>query len=59
MKSKKSFKKKTTNYRNAEDEIRIRERRKTADKKFNKHKLYDLLEEEDTDIDLYGYLDED
>ena len=60
MKSKKSFKKKETNYRNANDEIRIKERRKDNNKKFNKRNIYALMEEEDdTDIDLYAYLNDE
>ena len=59
MKSKKSFKKKETNYRNANDEIRIKERRKDNNKKFNKRNIYNLIEEEETDIDLYAYLNDE
>lgn len=60
MKSKKSFKKRETNYRNADNEIRIKERRKDTNKKFNKRNIYALIEEEDdTEIDLYAYLDEE
>ena len=59
MKSKKAFKKKN-NYRNSEDEIRIKERRKDTNKKFNKRNIYALIEEEDdTEINLYAYLDEE
>jgi len=60
MKSKKSFKKRETNYRNADNEIRIKERRKDTNKKFNKRNIYALIEEDDdTEIDLYAYLDEE
>ena len=60
MKSKKSFKKRETNYRNADHEIRIKERRKDTNKKFNKRNIYALIEEEDdTEINLYAYLDEE
>ena len=60
MKSKKSFKKRETNYRNANDEVRIKERRKDTNKKFNKRNIYALIEEEDdTEINLYAYLDEE
>jgi len=60
MKSKKSFKKRETNYRNADNEIRIKERRKDTNKKFNKRNIYALIEEEDdTEINLYAYLDEE
>ncbi len=59
MKSKKSFKKKDHNYRDDDKEIKIKERRKAKSKKFKKHNLYELLEEEDdSEIDLYGYLEE-
>ena len=60
MKSKKSFKKRETNFRNANDEVRIKERRKDNNRKFNKRSIYSLIEEEDdTEIDLYAYLDEE
>ncbi len=59
MKSKKSFKKKETNYRNANDEIKIKERRKDNNKKFNKRNIYKLIEEEETEIDLYAYLNDE
>ena len=59
MKSKKTFKKKETNYRNANDEIRIKERKKDTNKKFNKRNIYSLIEEEEIDIDLYAYLNDE
>ena len=60
MKSKKSFKNRETNFRNANDEVRIKERRKDNNRKFNKRSIYSLIEEEDdTEIDLYAYLDEE
>ena len=60
MKSKKSFKNKETNFRDADNDVKIKERRRQPNKKFNKHSIYSLIEEEDdTDIDLYGYLDEE
>ena len=60
MKSKKSFKKRETNYRNADNEIRIKERRQDTNKKFYKRNIYALIEEEDdTEINLYAYLDEE
>lgn len=60
MKSKKSFKKRETNFRNDNMEVRIKERKKGGKKKFNKRNLYELIEEEeDSEIDLYGYLKED
>ena len=59
MKSKKTFKKKDNNYQNEQDEIKLKERRKVQSKKFKKHNLYAMLEEEeDVEIDLYGYLEE-
>ncbi|MFK7979316.1 MAG: hypothetical protein AB8G86_05010 [Saprospiraceae bacterium] len=60
MKSKKTFKKKETNFKNDKIEVRIKERKKSGNKKFNKHNIYMLIEEEDdSEIDLYGYLKED
>ena len=59
MKSKKTFKKKDNNYQIDNNEIRIKERRKEQGKKFKKHNIYAMLEEEDDgEIDLYGYLSE-
>lgn len=59
MKSKKTFKKRTSNYQNDDNEIRIKERRKEQGKKFNKHNIYAMIEEDDdSEIDLYGYLAE-
>lgn len=49
MKSKKKFKKKNTNYRRDQDEIRIKERRKQP-KKLNKHKLYTMIEDDELDF---------
>lgn len=60
MKSKRTFKKKETNFRDDNNEIRIKERRKESNKKFSKRNIYSLIEEEDdSEIDLYGYLKED
>ena len=60
MKSKKTFKKRETNFRNDNMEVRIKERKKGGKKKFNKRNLYELIEEEeDSEIDLYGYLKEE
>ncbi len=57
MKSKKTFKKKDNNYQIEHDEIKIKERRKEKSKKFKKHNIYAMIEEEeDVEIDLYGYL---
>ena len=59
MKSKKTFKKREHNHRELETEIKIKERKKKPNKKFKKHNLLSMIEEEDLDIDLYGYLDEE
>ena len=60
MKSKKTFKKKDSNYQIDNNELKIKERKKESNKKFNKHNIYSMIEEddEDTEIDLYGYLEE-
>ncbi len=58
MKSKKTFKKKDNNYQNENDEIKIKERKKIPNKKFKKQDFYAMIEEEDDEIDLYGYLEE-
>ena len=58
MTSKKAFKKKN-NYRNSEDEIRIKERRKQKNKKFRKQDIYAMREEEeDLNYNPYDYLNE-
>ena len=58
MKSKKTSKKKESDYRN-DTEIKIKERKKEPNKKFNKRSIYSLIEEDDdAEIDLYGYLEE-
>ena len=57
MKSKKNFKKKQVNYRKDNDEIRIRERKKQP-KKFNKHNLYSMIEEDEEYV-LPDYTDEE
>jgi len=60
MKSKKTFKKREHNHRALETEIKIKERKKKPNKKFKKHNLLSMIEEEeDLEIDLYGYLDEE
>ena len=60
MKSKKTFKKKETSFRDNNIEVKIKERKKNGNKKFKKHNIYTLIEEDDdSEIDLYGYLKED
>ena len=60
MKSKKTFRKNESNFKNDNNEVRIRERKKESNKKFNKRNIYSLIEEDDdSEIDLYGYLKED
>ena len=59
MKSKKTFKKKDSNYETDNNDIKIKVRRKESNKKFKKHNIYAMIEEEeDVEIDLYGYLEE-
>ncbi|MEM1120506.1 MAG: hypothetical protein AAGJ18_08645 [Bacteroidota bacterium] len=58
MKSKKNFKKKHTNYRKANDEIRIKERKKQP-KKISKQHLYALMDDEEEGDLVISYTDED
>ena len=58
MKSKKNFKKKNINYRKDQEEIRIKERKKQP-KKFNKHNLYSLIEEDESEYISPNYTDEE
>jgi len=56
MKNKKVFKK-TDHYRRNDDEIRIKERRKQKNKKFNKQDIFALrAEAEDLYSNPYNYL---